>query len=47
LEHAAECGRLLQQAKEACPHGQWLTWVEANLSFKERQAQKYMRIARL
>jgi hypothetical protein len=44
LEHALECGRLLIQAKDAVPHGQWLPWLEANVSFGPRQAQKYMRL---
>jgi DNA N-6-adenine-methyltransferase (Dam)/Protein of unknown function (DUF3102) len=45
LEHAAECGRLLIEAKSSVGHGGWLPWIEANLSFGERQAQKYMRLA--
>jgi hypothetical protein len=45
LDHALECGRLLIQAKAAVPHGGWLSWLEANVSFGPRQAQKYMRLA--
>jgi Protein of unknown function (DUF3102) len=45
LEHALECGKLLLQAKASVPHGGWLPWVEDNLSFGPRQAQKYMRLA--
>jgi hypothetical protein len=45
LEHAAECGRLLLEAKGSVSHGGWLPWVEASLSFGPRQAQKYMRLA--
>ena len=46
LEHALECGRLLIQAKGDVGHGGWLPWVEANLSFGQRQASNYMRLAR-
>ena len=45
LDHAVECGRLLIEAKSGLPHGAWLPWVEANLSFGARQAQKYMQLA--
>ena len=45
LKHAIECGRLLIEAKAALPHGAWLSWLEANVSFGVRQAQKYMRLA--
>jgi hypothetical protein len=40
LEHAAECGRLLLEAKASVSHGGWLPWIEANLSFGPRQAQR-------
>jgi phage N-6-adenine-methyltransferase len=33
------------RAKASVGRGGWLPWVEANLSFGERQAQKYMRLA--
>ena len=45
LELAALCGELLIEAKEQVGHGGWLAWVEANLSFGDRQARKYMRLA--
>ena len=45
LKHAIECGRLLIEAKATLPHGAWLPWLEANVSFGARQAQKYMRLA--
>ena len=45
IEHAAECGRLLLQAKPAVPHGEWLQWLEANTSVSARQSQRYMRLA--
>jgi phage N-6-adenine-methyltransferase len=46
IEHAIECGRLLLEAKASVAHGEWLPWIEANLSFGARQAQKYIRIAK-
>lgn len=45
LEHARNVGEMLTQAKEEFAHGEWLPWVEKNLSFGKRQAQKYMRLA--
>lgn len=45
LEHAAECGRLLLEAKAALPHGGWLPWLETNTSVSARQSQRYMRHA--
>jgi Protein of unknown function (DUF3987)/Protein of unknown function (DUF3102) len=40
IEHALECGQLLLEAKASVGHGGWLPWIEANLSFGERQARK-------
>lgn len=45
LGHAIRCGELLIRAKAGVPHGEWRLWIEANLSFGARQAQKYMRLA--
>jgi hypothetical protein len=45
IEHAIECGKLLLEAKAQIGHGGWLAWVDANLSFGHRQAQKYTRLA--
>lgn len=44
MERAYECGRLLSEARAAVAHGQWLTWIDGNLSFGARQAQKYIRL---
>lgn len=46
IEHASGCGRLLLEAKAQLAHGEWLPWIEANLSFGSRQAQKYIRLHR-
>jgi hypothetical protein len=45
LKHAAECGELLLIAQTQIT-GNWGDWVDANLSFGQRQAQKYMRFHR-
>lgn len=44
--YAAECGRLLIQAKETVPHGGWDAWLRLNTVVSPRTAQLYMRIAR-
>lgn len=46
VAHAVEAGKLLLAAKEQAPHGQWLSWLAANVSFSERTAQLYMRVCR-
>lgn len=43
--HAAECGRLLNEAKETVKHGAWGQWVTDNCRFSPRTAQLYMRLA--
>jgi phage N-6-adenine-methyltransferase len=45
LWHASRCGELLLKA-QAQVEGLWQEWVAANLTFGDRQAQKYMRFAR-
>jgi hypothetical protein len=46
LAHAIVCGEKLIAAKRLAGHGNWLPWVAENLSFGERTATNYMRIAR-
>ena len=46
LERAAECGRLLIEAKALVGHGGWLPWLEQNTTVGARQSQKYMRLAK-
>jgi Protein of unknown function (DUF3102) len=43
---ARRCGELLIRAKDQCQHGEWLPWLSANCDLSERQAQRYMRVAR-
>ncbi len=38
-----EMGQLLTEQKKRLPHGEWIPWIQSNLVFNERQAQKYMR----
>ena len=45
LEHWRSCGECLISAKAEVPLGDWREWCWANLSFGERQARKYMRLA--
>jgi hypothetical protein len=44
LEHAIKVGELLTQAKEQCPYGKWLPWLEGNFEGAARTAQDYMRL---
>lgn len=46
LGHALNAGRLLIEAKAACPHGSWGTWLSTNVTCSSRSAQAYMRVAR-
>lgn len=39
-------GLALLAAKEMCGHGNWLSWLKANVPFTARQAQNYMRLAK-
>jgi hypothetical protein len=45
VQYAAKCGEKLIQAKNACAHGEWLPWLEANCRVNQRQSQRYMRLA--
>lgn len=44
--YAARCGEKLLLAKAQCRHGQFMDWLSANCRLKERQAQKYMKLAK-
>jgi hypothetical protein len=44
LERGIHCGELLALAKEHCPHGTWLPWLEENFEGATRTAQEYMRL---
>jgi Protein of unknown function (DUF3102) len=50
IEHAIECGELLNKARAAVRaergHGHWLAWLKANVPFSESLANKYMKVAR-
>lgn len=45
-QNIIEIGKRLIKAKELLPHGEWGKWLEEKVSFKERTAQNYMRVAR-
>jgi len=42
---AIECGRALIEAKALVAHGEWIPWLEKNVTVRPRQAQNYMRLA--
>ncbi len=44
LSAAIEIGRRLIEAKSLVPHGRFLEWLAANLSYSERRAQDLMRL---
>ena len=44
VNHALNAGRLLTEAKQQCPHGQWLPWMAKNFEGSARTAQGYMRL---
>jgi hypothetical protein len=45
LERAIACGKLLLEAKELVPHGEWAAWIENNFRGSARSSQAYMRVA--
>ena len=44
VEHGIWAGELLSRAKQECPHGAWLPWLEENFLGAPRTAQDYMRL---
>lgn len=46
VEHAKRAGELLIEAKAAVGHGEWLSWLAANVQLSGRTCQAYMRVAR-
>jgi hypothetical protein len=46
VESAIEAGKLLIQVKASLPHGAWTTWLNTNIGVSERQAQRYMAVAK-
>ena len=45
VDAAVRAGRLLSEAKEQLPHGQWEQWIISNCAVAPRTAQAYMRLA--
>lgn len=45
LQYAADAGKLLLEVKASLPHGEFVAWVEKNLSVSVRQAQRYISVA--
>ena len=46
VQYAARCGEKLLQAKAACGHGEWDSWLNGNCKISRRQSYKYMQLAR-
>jgi hypothetical protein len=46
LGHLPKAGEALIKAKAAYGHGKWLAWLKQNIRFNERQAQRYMGLAK-
>jgi hypothetical protein len=46
IEHAVACGKALIEAKKLVGHGGWISWIETNLPFGQRQTAKYAALAR-
>jgi len=44
VKKAIEIGRLLSEQKGRLAHGEWIPWVENNLTFGRIQTAKYMRV---
>lgn len=44
VKKAIEIGRLLTEQKSELAHGEWIPWVESNLTFGDSMARKYMRV---
>jgi len=44
--HYRQAGKYLIEAKEACGHGNWLSWVKKNVRFEYRQVARYMKLAK-
>jgi chromosome segregation ATPase len=45
-EAILEIGRRLIEAKDMLSHGEWQVWLEEQVEFSERSAQRFMRLAR-
>lgn len=45
IENILRIGQNLLQVKERLPHGQWLTWLEAEFGWTVRTARNYMQAA--
>lgn len=44
LKDAIEIGRLLCEAKDTVPHGEWGKWLEQNVNYKTSTANNFMRL---
>ena len=47
VQHALRAGRLLIEAKDQLPHGQWEPWLAEHCQVSPRMARAYMRLAKM
>lgn len=47
VEHYRRAGEMLLEAKSQVSHGEWQGWLQRNFHRSERQALKYMQLARI
>jgi hypothetical protein len=45
VDHARKAGALLLEQRARLQHGEWLSWLESNVAFTPRTAQRYMNAA--
>lgn len=45
VNHAEQAGKLLIEVKASMTHGEWLPWLQANVTVSPRQAQRYIAVA--
>ena len=45
VDYARQAGAMLLKVKGELPHGQWVAWVEENLTMSIRQVQRYIAVS--
>lgn len=45
VTHAINCGKALIEAKKQCKHGEWLSWLEENVTFSRQTVDNYVKLA--
>lgn len=47
LQKAIRIGQLLKETKALLAHGSWINWIEANMPFSIRAAERYMSLTKV